>query len=198
MSTTTAPMTAEEFFDWCGRPENADRRFELERGRAVEMPPPGEQHGTVCGWIAYLLWSFAVRRGRGRVTTNDTGLVVERDPDTARGADVMFFDDSRPLAGVSRRYPDTIPALVVEVLSPTDTWSRTSRRVIQYLRHGVPLVWVVDPDALTVTVLRPGELQQLLDETDALTGNGVLPDFSCKVADLFALPGQPPAASTEP
>jgi hypothetical protein len=39
----------------------------------------------------------------------------------------------------------------------------------------------------------------VFDETDELTGNGVLPDFACKVADLFTLPGQPPNPnSTQP
>ncbi len=34
MATVSADlMTAEQFYDWVHRPENADRFFELERGR---------------------------------------------------------------------------------------------------------------------------------------------------------------------
>lgn len=194
-ATTTPPMTAEEFFDWCGQPENEGRRYELQDGEVIEMPSPGELHGTVCALISYHLTGYAFARRRGRVTSNDTGLIVGRNPDTTRGPDLMFFDDTRSLDRVSRSYPETVPALVVEVLSPTDSWSNTIGRVIQYLDHGVPLVWVVDPDLRTVTVFHPGDKQKLLRATDALTGNGVLPDFACKVTDLFALPGNPPTAA---
>jgi hypothetical protein len=34
------------------------------------------------------------------------------------------------------------------------------------------------------------EFHRVLDETEELTGNGVLPDFVCRVTDLFTLPGQ--------
>lgn len=188
-NTGTELMTAEAFFEWCERPENRDRRFELEDGEVTEMPPPWELHGLICGWIAHLLWQFAIARNRGRVTTNDTGLVVERDPDSTRGVDVMFFDDSPPIAAASRQYPKRRPTLTIEVLSPSDSWTQMNRRVGQYLRHGVPLVWVVDPDWKTVTVFVPGEPHKVLEEHDELTGSGVLPDFRCRVADLFALPG---------
>ena len=54
MTTATATdlMTAEAFFAWVHRPENADRWFELERGKVIEMPPPGHRHGVVCGTSA--------------------------------------------------------------------------------------------------------------------------------------------------
>lgn len=191
-SVSTDLMTAEQFSEWSGRPENAGKHCELVKGEVFDMPPPGDIHGTVCSWIACLFWDFVRRRRRGRVTSNDTGLVVERDPDTVRGADVAFFDESRRLDQLSPSYPTSVPAVVVEVLSPSDRWTNTRVRVQQYLAHGVPLVWVVDPIRQTVTVFRPNELQQVLDETETLTGNGVLPDFSCKVAELFTLPG--PAA----
>ena len=32
-----AKMTAEEFWEWCSRPENAGKRVELVRGGIVEM-----------------------------------------------------------------------------------------------------------------------------------------------------------------
>jgi hypothetical protein len=37
---TTKRMTAEEFFEFVHRPENANRWFELVRGEVIELPPP--------------------------------------------------------------------------------------------------------------------------------------------------------------
>ena len=51
MATVSPPkMTAEEFFAWANRPENSDRRLELDRGEVVEMPPPKKSHGLF-NWI---------------------------------------------------------------------------------------------------------------------------------------------------
>jgi Uma2 family endonuclease len=197
MATVSTPkMTAEEFYAWANRPENADRRFELVNGEVEEMPSPGEIHGLICSWVVHILWLYVSRRSQGRVLSNDTGLVVKRGPDTVRGPDVMFFLTSRQLAEASPGHVTDVPDLIVEVLSPTDRHGQTLKRIGQYLKRGVPLVWVIDPEDHTLTAYRPNEFPKLLDEQDELTGNGVLPDFSCRVADLFALPGQTPPAKS--
>jgi Uma2 family endonuclease len=189
-------MTAEEFFEWVSRPENEGKRYELDNGEVVEMPSPGELHGFYCWLVIKLLTEFAVRRGGGYLLTNDTGLVVRRGPDTVRGPDAMFFLEQPDPSRMSRKHCERVPALVVEVVSPTDSMRKTMTRVEQYLRRGVRLVWVIDPDERIVYVHKPDEFHKILDETEELTGNGVLPEFSCRVADLFALPGQPPQPPT--
>ena len=73
-------MTADEFWGWCGRPENVGKRAELVHGKVVEMPSPGEVHGSLCWWIGVLLGLYVLKRGRGRATSNDTGLLVEDSP----------------------------------------------------------------------------------------------------------------------
>ncbi|HEX4612601.1 MAG TPA: Uma2 family endonuclease, partial [Urbifossiella sp.] len=182
---TAAPMTAEEFFGWANRPENAGRRFELESGRAVEMPSPGEIHAFTC-WLAIrLLTEYLTRRGSGYLLTNDCGLVVRQNPDTVRGPDVMAFLEPANRAAMSKSHCQRVPALVVEVLSPSDTMRRTTVRVGQYLTRGVKLIWVADPEERIVYVHRPDEFSKVLDETEELTGNGVLPDFACPVRSLF-------------
>jgi Uma2 family endonuclease len=195
-TVTTPKMTAEEFFEWVARPENEGRRFELENGEVVEMSSPGELHGFYCWLVIKLLTEFAARRGSGYLLTNDTGLVVRRGPDTVRGPDAMFFLEQPDPARMSRKHCERVPTLAVEVVSPTDSMRKTMTRVEQYLRRGVQLVWVIDPDERIVYVHKPNEFHKILDETEELTGNGVLPDFSCRVAELFALPGQPQPPTT--
>lgn len=194
--TATAPtMTAEEFFDWAHRPENAGTRYELENGKAVEMPSPGVRHGHVCWVLGGIIFLYLSRRGGGHAVSNDAGLVVKRKPDTVRGPDLMVFLDGTQYDELEVKYTERVPTLVVEVRSPTDRQGQLLRRVEQYHKRGVPLVWVVDPEEQIVTAYRPNEFPKVMDETDELTGNGVLPDFSCRVADLFKMPGPsaPPA-----
>jgi Uma2 family endonuclease len=199
MATRTTPtMTAEEFFDWANRPENEGRRWELEDGKVVEMPSPAEIHGFVCWLTSMILGNYLLRRGAGYICSNDTGLVVRRKPDTVRGPDLMLFLESRPPEQMSRKFCDRVPALIVEVLSPSDTMKRTTVRVGQYLKRGVRLVWVLDPEEQSVYVHRPDEFSKVLELNDELTGNGALPDFSCRVRDLFTLPVAESQPTSEP
>jgi Uma2 family endonuclease len=183
-------MTADEFFEFCHRPENRDRHFELERGRIVEMSLPGERHGVVCGNTAGILWTYTRQRKRGHVCTNDTGVIVEHDPDTVRGADVTLYDEVRSYADLNPKYSDRAPTLLVEVMSPNDKLGKTIRRVYRFLAMGVSLVWVLDPEDRTLNVFRRGQEPVELTADQEVTGEEVLPDLRCKVADFFAMPGE--------
>src|SRR5688572_5555610 len=97
MSTVSVQqrMTAEEVFDWCNRSENRDRHFELERGEVVETPLTGERHGFVCLSVGGILASYTLQRRKGYACSNDTGLILGRDPDTVRGPDVVLYEQMR-------------------------------------------------------------------------------------------------------
>lgn len=196
----TKLLTADEFFDFVTRPENQDRHFELERGVIIEMPRPGERQGLVCGNVVWVLGNYIRQRRKGFVMANDTGIIWERGPDTVKGPDVAYSDTVRRYRDLNPRFSDRIPKLVVEVLSPNDRWSKVTRRIQQFLKWGVPLVWIVDPDARDVTVYRRGQEPYVVEREEELTGNGVLPDFRCKVEDFFFMPedDEKPAASRGP
>ena len=153
------------------------------------MPLSGKYHGFVCGNIAGILRNFAIQRRKGYVCTNDAGLLVEQDPDTVRGPDVTFYEDAQTAADMDRQYAARPPLLAVEVQSPRDRINRTIRRITQMLRAGVAVVWLVDLEGRDVSVYRPGQDPILVVEGQELTGDPVLPDFRCHVADFFALPG---------
>ena len=191
MATVTSKLlTADEFYEWANRPRNRNKLHELDEGEIIEMPSPGELHGAVCCFIAYLLTKYVMERGKGYVCSNDTGLLIKRKPGTIRGPDIMLFDESVPISKLSRRFTIRVPRLVVEVMSPSDTMTKMNRRISQFLKRGIPLVWLVDPETRTVTVYRPGENLEVLRGTDELTGDDVLPKLRYRVEDLFALPGQ--------
>jgi Uma2 family endonuclease len=59
-------------------------------------------------------------------------------------------------------------------------------KVALYQEAGVPLIWVVDPDAQTVTVPALGQAPITLTVEDTLGGGEVLPDLQIEVAEIFA------------
>jgi Uma2 family endonuclease len=186
----TRLMTAEEFYAWSHRPENADRSCELERGRIIEVSRPGKLHGLICANVARILGNYTAARRKGYVCSNDTGVVVERDPDTVRGPDVLLFEDTEDVSQVEEKYGDKPPVLAVEVLSPNDTHGKVMRRVLEQFQFGTRLVWVLDPDARYVIVHYPGDRDRVVEEGEELTGNDILPDFRCRVTEFFSLPGR--------
>ena len=194
MATVTALstklMTADEFWDWQHRPEHADREFELVRGEVVEVSRPGGRHGVVCVNGVRILGNFAFDRKRGYLCANDTGVILEREPDTVRGPDVIFYNETRHLDEVNPKFLETPPDLAMEVLSPNDRMPKVMRRVAEFLRQGIKLVWVLDPEEREITVFRAGKDHYVLSEKDDLTGDDVLPDFRCHVTDFFMMPGE--------
>ena len=199
VETAARPMTAEEFCDWVQRPENADRWFELVRGEVIELPAPLKVHGVVCANIGRLLTTVAFEQGKGYAASNNSGVILERDPDTVRGPDLAYYEDATTFAELHPQFGEVPPRLAVEVLSSSDRSSRITEKVNDYLNNGVELVWLIEPELHAVTVCRLGRQPQVVKEGEELTAEEVLPGFRCRVADLFLLPGEKArAAGTTP
>jgi Uma2 family endonuclease len=188
-TAATHLMTADEFYDFANRPENRDRHFELEEGEIVEMPNPGHRHGVICGNLTGLFFMYIRQVKRGRVLSNDAGLIIERDPATVRGPDVAVYTDAKKYDELPTRYPDDYPALAVEVLSPSDSSSRTMRRLNRFLDKGVGQVWQMDPDSRTVTIWWHSQAPIVLEDHEEIANLPGLPDFRCKVSEIFDAPG---------
>ena len=179
-------LTAEEFMHLPDSPDGS--RYELVRGVVVVTPPTQYPHGKYCFRIALLVGSHVVANGLGEMTCNDSGVVTETDPDSVRGPDVAYFSKERMPEPPKSGYPDVLPDLVAEVLSPNDRPGKVQEKVDEYLAAGVRIVWVVDPIDLSVTVHRPAEEKKVLQLGTMITGEDVLPGFSIPVAELFDIP----------
>jgi Uma2 family endonuclease len=183
-ATATKLLTAEEFFQ---RPDPSDgSREELIRGEVVTMPAPGFRHGEVAMQVGFILKLFLQQHPVGRVLA-ETGVRTEHDPDSVRGPDVSFWSFDR----VQREpeivgYPEVAADLCVEVRSPSNTFKKLRDKAAEYLRAGVRMVWIVDPDDRSVTVYRqPGRGITISDDA-VLEGEDVLPGFTCPVSKLFS------------
>ncbi len=160
--------------------------FELDNGRLVFiMVPPGNTHGAVQLTIGTQLKIQGELKGHGKART-EVGVVLWKNPDRVVTPDVLFVaNKSLPLRTSSQGYLETIPELVVEVRSRNDSLKYVQRKVQHYLKAGVEVVWVADPDAMTVSAhIRTGELN-LYREADTLRLPELIPSFSMSVADVF-------------
>lgn len=79
-----------------------------------------------------------------------------------------------------------IPELAVEVLSKSNTRREIERKLGEYFRAGVLLVWVIEPKKETAEVYTSPTKKKELDQDGVLDGGKVLPGFRLALKDLFA------------
>lgn len=159
---------------------------ELVEGRIVPMSPTGVPHAGYEGNFFEHLKAFVRPRKLGKVLVGEVGIYTHRNPDTVRGADVVFISNERYAQRKQKRgYLDVAPELVVEIMSPDDRWSEVMEKLREYFAIGVKLVWVADPDARIVYAYRSLTDVREFTDRETLIGDNVLPGFSVPVADLF-------------
>ena len=162
--------------------------YELQAGLLVSEPAPGFRHGRIMAAIAEILRAHVRQRRLGVVLAGDSGFILARKPDTVRGPDVAFVSRER-----FERSGDTVkafagaPDLAVEVLSTSNTPAAMHAKVADYLAAGTRCVWVVDPEARTVTVYVSLLWPYRLGEDEMLDGNDVVPGFRVRVGEVFEL-----------
>ncbi len=181
---TDARLTAQDLLRLSG--DNVRR--ELVNGRVIEMPPHGFAHGEVAGRVFAILFEHVRRVGGGKVAVGDVGFVlsVPGDPERVRGPDVAFISEGR-LSGIGSLEGFVVgaPDIAVEVLSPSEASLDVQQKVRDYLDAGTELVWLVAPQARTVTVYRADGWARLLRDGDVLDGEPVLPGFSVPLTKVF-------------
>jgi Uma2 family endonuclease len=178
----TGLLTAEEFLQLPNPVDGSQQ--ELVRGEIITVPPPGGMHGVSCNKTGRRLGNFVEEQDRGTVTSNDTGFITERGPDSVRGPDIAYWSKER-LPVVPLGYIEIAPDLAIEVLSPSNTVKQILAKLREYFARGVRLVWVIAPEDRTLTIYRTPEEGRLLHESATVTGEEVLPEFSCRVSDLL-------------
>jgi Uma2 family endonuclease len=82
-------------------------------------------------------------------------------------------------------YIEIAPDMLVEVLSPCNTREQILAKLSEHFTKGVRLVWVIAPEDRTLTIYRTAEEGRVLHETATVTGEDVLPGFTCRVSDLL-------------
>ena len=129
-----------------------------------------------------------VEAGKLGFVTGETGVWLERNPDTVRAPDIAYFSNARvppEEAEGDDGYSETVPDLVVEVASPSDTRQGVHEKALMWRDNGVRMVWVLHPGSRVIDVYAEGQPVRTLGDGDSLDGLDVLPGFSCAVSEIF-------------
>ncbi len=147
MGATTQLMTFAEFEKL---PDEVCRHSELRHGELVFVPPPKHKHRLFQDRLVELLKAYA--------GNNYVGIEVSfraLPEHEFRSADVAVVDRQRWQQVGGDDNLRGAPALVIEVLSPSNTSSEMNDRKTLCLDNGCREFWVVDPRNIQVDVSTP-------------------------------------------
>lgn len=156
--------------------------YELVNGNLVEKPM-SMQANWVTGQITFLLKS-AYPASKAHVFVEQPTYCFP-NTNTGRRPDVALVWTNRPGAALVDEELFIAPDLVVEVVSPTNRYRDLLDRVDEYLKAGVPIVWVVDPVLRSTHVYHRDGSVLLLHDTDIMKDEPLLPGLELRIADFF-------------
>jgi Uma2 family endonuclease len=177
----SSALTADELF-YLSLP---NKQAELVRGRLIVREPPGYRHGVVAFRIARLLGNYVHDHQLGTVVAAETGFKLFSNPDTVRAADAAFLSRDRAPDPPPSGYLSLAPDLAVEVVSPSDRAGEIQAKVSDWLTAGSRLVWVIDPGRSRAVVYAQDGSVDPLSHKDTLSGQDVIPGFSCLLGELL-------------
>jgi Uma2 family endonuclease len=165
--------------------ELRDKIYQIIGGEAVVVPSPSPFHQDIVSNIFEKLRPFVRANRLGKVLLSPLDIRFEEGE--VYQPDVAFIAQSK-LKGVTKEAIETLPDLVIEVLSPSTAYYDLTHKKEVYAKHGVAEYWIVDPIELTIEVLmNEGNLYRTdrLLRKPAILESTLLPGFSMSVEDVF-------------
>lgn len=133
--TTLAQISIEEYLQTNYRPD-----CEYIDGKLREMNVGKWEHSRIQGWLA--AWFFNhEQEWRTLVATEWRTRVAQT---RVRLPDVVLVSRGRQTPVLEKA-----PVLVVEILSPGDTYEEMKERAADYRNMGAQAIWIIDPETQT-------------------------------------------------
>lgn len=168
-------------------------RYELVDGRLVETNV-SNLSSWAGGQLARMLANHCQEHRLGWVFPSDTLVrCFPWKPRLVRKPDISFLQADRVRPEFwTESFVTVPPDLAVEIISPNDLATDLLRKIGEYLRAGVRLIWIIDPEIRHAQVFRAdGSGLYLLDNAE-LDGEDVIPGFRVLLSVLW-----PPSTSRE-
>jgi Uma2 family endonuclease len=175
-------MTAEQLSEL---PSDGNR-YELVQGVLRKMSTAGSEHGWIAGQIFLLLGQHVKKHKLGKTYAAETGFRIGSHPDTVRAPDAAFISHARlKTVEPTRGFLSIAPDLLVEVISPRETFSYVEAKAKQWLESGCQIVVVVDPANQTVYVHRSLSEILVLGIGETFESGEVCGNWTFNVSEIF-------------
>jgi len=179
-------LTDEAFYQLCQA--NPDVKFERSaQGELVIMSPTGGESGRRNADITIDLglWNRQTQLGY----TFDSSTCFKLPNGAERSPDAAWIEASRWESldpGDREKFPPIAPDFVIELRSASDSLPTLQAKMQEYQDNGVRLGWLLNPQDQQVEIYRPGQLVEILQAPQQLSGETVLPGFVLSLTRIFS------------
>jgi Uma2 family endonuclease len=178
------PLSVEQF--WRFGEANPDLRMELEpNGDVIVMTPTSRGTGFRGSLITAALGYWAQQDGRGYGFDSSTAFVL---PDgSVRSPDAAWVSDERWNPSMEDDYKTVLcPEFVIELRSKSDSLAATQTKMREWIKNGVQLAWLIDPQRKVVEVYRGGSARaDVLEGVTSVYGEGPVGGFILEMAKIW-------------
>ena len=159
--------------------ELPEGNYEVIDGEVKELAPTGFEHGEWEGELYTLLKQKL--KEKGYVAVGEVGVLISRNPLRIRSADVVYISKERSPER-PRGILTTPPELVIEIVSPSNTYTEMEEKVFDYLKAGVEKVLLIDPQLRKATLFE-GRKAGLYDFEEEIE---LLPDLKIRLSEVLS------------
>lgn len=171
-----------------------NHKIELREGKLIIMSPSDFASSEIGARFIGFLSTWVYKQNAGRITESSAGLRMPNGD--LLSPDVSFVSRER-LKQTPRTYLPVVPELIVVIKSISDRIRELEQKVALFLRQGVQVSLLIDPDKQTVRVYRANSLSQdaegeevifpitILKDGDTLTIPDLFPGWELPIASLW-------------
>ena len=172
--------------DYAKLPPETGYTTQLIDGCIIKDPSPTYQHQRVSRRLQTILIAYFEKKDpHGEVFDAPLDLYINKH--TVVQPDLFYLPGKRP----ARSNPvDSLPELIVEILSPTSTQIDRVKKLNNYQQAGIPHYWIVDPinGLLECYELREGYYASIVRYSEGMFSHPSFPGLSFNINALFAHP----------
>lgn len=179
------PLSEDEFWEMCQ--QNEELHIEQNSdGTIVLLPPTGGTSGSRNAQLTRYLSQWAEEDGTG--VAFDSSTLFRLPGGAKRMPDGSWVKKERyqPLTQEERDgIVPLAPDFVIELRSPTDALDVLKNKMNEYVRAGVRLGWLIDPQIETVTIYHGDTSPETLNRPDVVEADTVVPGFVLPMARIW-------------
>jgi Uma2 family endonuclease len=181
----TAPISFEEFLDWC----DGETRAEWVNGRVVLLSPTESfPHAKIAQFLSSVLSIYVEERNLGMVLGSNFMMKMAAIP-SGRVPDLLFIRKERLEKDLKHTYFEGPADLAVEVVSPDSVERDEDEKFREYAKAGVHEYWLINPmrRAAACFELKSGRYKKLAIEDDVVRSR-VVDGFFLRIDWLWNTP----------
>ncbi len=145
-------LTLQEFLELS--PGDGDITYELIDGKAVAKMSPKFFHSKLTRALLYLIDEWC--EGKGQVFPEWAVKLTRQGKDWVPTPEILYVSYKRLFPEwIADNFCPVLSDLVIEIISPGQTFGQLTAKARNYLDGDVLRVWVVDSKARSITVFYP-------------------------------------------